>query len=116
METRRLRYDLIEVFKIVQNIDKVDARLLFKFDQANRRGHTYKMLKIRSRLDIRKYSFSNRVVNNWNNLTHTSLNKVTVNEFNGYLDKYLRCYQRAYKSQKQTPCSITIHLFNSNII
>ena len=94
METRRLRYDLIEVFKIVQNIDKVDARLLFKFDQANRRGHTYKMLKIRSRLDIRKYSFSNRVVNNWNNLTHTSLTLyVAVTQFT--YGKLRHCYVKS---------------------
>ena len=32
------------------------------------RGHNYTLVKIQSRLDVRKYSFSQRTINVWNNL------------------------------------------------
>ena len=33
------------------------------------RGHNYKLVKKQSRLDVRKYSFSQRTINVWNNLS-----------------------------------------------
>jgi len=37
------------------------------------RGHSYKLYKPNSRLDIRKFSFSVRVINIWNALTYSVL-------------------------------------------
>ena len=48
------------------------------------RGHNYTLVKKQSRLDVRKFSFSQRTINVWNNLStdcvHASKNKI---------DKYL---------------------------
>ena len=33
------------------------------------RGHNYTLVKKQSRLDVRKYSFSQRTINIWNNLS-----------------------------------------------
>jgi len=53
---------LIQTFKIINGIDKVDKSLFFKIDSGGRREHSSKLFKKRSRLDIRKYAFSNRTV------------------------------------------------------
>ena len=48
------------------------------------RGHNYTLVKKQSRLDVRKYSFSERTINVWNNLSTDS-----VNMFKNKIDKYL---------------------------
>ena len=44
------------------------------------RGHNFKLVKKQSRLDVRKYSFSQRTINVWNNLS-TDCVVVVVVEF-----------------------------------
>ena len=46
------------------------------------RGHTLIILKRGARLDCRKYSFSQRVVNNWNALPAEAVSCTTVNSSN----------------------------------
>ena len=36
------------------------------------RGHNYKLVKKQSRLDVRKYSFPQRTINVWNNLSYVA--------------------------------------------
>ena len=68
LETRRLRGDLIEVFKIFKGFDNVDSSKFFELHSTHTRGHSLKVFKSRCRLDCRKFSFSQRVVNIWNGL------------------------------------------------
>ena len=49
------------------------------------RGHNYTLVKKQSRLDVRKYSFSQRTINVWNNLSTDCVHASSVN----MLDKYL---------------------------
>ncbi len=67
---RRSRGDMVETFKFVNGVyDKELCEGLFCMqEESGTRGHGKKIFKQRSRLDIRKYSFCNRVVNSWNNL------------------------------------------------
>ena len=44
-------------------------------------GRIRNFFKSRARLDIRKYSFSNRIVDKWNSLSENSVNCNTVNTF-----------------------------------
>ena len=93
MEKRRVRGDLIEVFKILKGIDKLDFSKFFVLQKSNRtRGHNCRIVKQRSRLDIRKYFFSQRVVNAWNSLPQDVVDADSVNSFKNRLDKFDRYF------------------------
>jgi ribonuclease P/MRP protein subunit RPP40 len=66
METRRLRGELIEVFKMFKGMDNLDFHKFFQLTNAPTRGHSLKLVKHGCNLHIRKFSFSRRVVNTWN--------------------------------------------------
>ena len=53
------------------------------------RGHNYTLVKKQSRLDVRKYSFSQRTINVWNNLSTDCVQASSVNMFKNKIDKYL---------------------------
>ena len=91
LETRRTRADLIETFKIFNNFDDIDPALLFKLHQdTGTRGHPFKLFKHQCRLDIRKFSFTNRVANIWNTLPLSAVQAKTINEFKSHIDPLLK--------------------------
>ena len=53
------------------------------------RGHNYILVKKQSRLDVRKYSFSQRTINVWNNLSTDCVHASSVNMFKNKINKYL---------------------------
>ena len=53
------------------------------------RGHNYKLVKKQSRLDVRKYSFSQRTINVLSNLSTDCVHASSVNMFKNKIDKYL---------------------------
>jgi len=81
LEERRMRSDLIETFKIVNRKYNINTELLFQLDEGDRRGHDQKLFKKRFRLNVRKYAFSNRVIDNWNLLPASCINCSTINTF-----------------------------------
>ena len=55
LEERRVRGDLIEAFKLLKGIAKLDYSLFFKSSLDSKvRGHTYKIVKNSFHLDVRK--------------------------------------------------------------
>ena len=68
LDTRRLRGDLFEVFKICKGFDNIEPSLFFMFCRAPTRAHTLKLFKPRCHLDIRKFSFAHRVIDASNSL------------------------------------------------
>ena len=57
LETRRLRGDQIEVFKILNGYENIDRNMFFSLKKDSRtRGHEVKLVKVQCRLDIRKHS------------------------------------------------------------
>jgi len=48
LETRRLRGDLIEVFKILKEYENIDREMFFDMSQSNLRGHSLKLNKKKS--------------------------------------------------------------------
>ena len=60
------------------------------------RGHSLALVKSHSRLDIRKYTFSQRVVNDWNKLPEECINATSVNMFKNKIDKYYLKTRREY--------------------
>ena len=68
LETRRTRGDQIEVFKIMHGYEGLNKDMFFRIkNDSITRGHSLALVKSHYRLDIRKYTFSQRVVNDWNN-------------------------------------------------
>ena len=92
LESRRIRGDMIEVFKILKGINKTDKTRWFELAQNNRtRGHKLKLVKNRSRLEVRRNFFSQRVVSVWNNLPKVVVEADSVNSFKNKYDKYFKC-------------------------
>ena len=61
LETRRLRGDQIEVFKILNGYENIDRNILFTVKEERRtRGHGVTLAKKQFRLDIRIFSFSQK--------------------------------------------------------
>ena len=91
LETRRLRGDQIEVFKILNGYENIDRNMFFSLKKDSRtRGHDVKLVKDQCRLDIRKHSFSQRTINEWNKLSRVCVTASSVNMFKNKVDTYLR--------------------------
>ena len=86
LEERRRRYDLIEMFKIMKGIYKVDKTKLFEVNEDSTRGHNMKIRKKYSRLNLRKNFFTQRIVNDWNKLPAEAVNQNTVLNFKKKID------------------------------
>ena len=90
LETRRLRGDQIEVFKILKGYENIDSNIFFKIKEDKiTRGHNFTLVKKQSRLDVRKFSFSQRSINVWNKLSTECVHASSVNVFKNRIDKYL---------------------------
>jgi len=94
LRERRIRGDLIETFKIMTGKERVDRSQFFQFStcEYQLRGHTMKLSKQRTSLDARKYSFSQRVVQEWNKLSQDVVEATSVNQFKNRLDKFWQRY------------------------
>ena len=82
---RRLRGDMIEVYKILHGIYdmKVSPCLTIRSSESSRvsRGHNMYLVKERSRKKLRSASFSQRVVNYWNSLPTDVVNAPSVKSY-----------------------------------
>ena len=91
LETRRLRGDQIEVFKLLNGYENIDSNIFFSVrDHERTRGHEATLAKEQCRLDIRKFSFSQRTINGWNRLPADCVGANSVNTFKNKIDVYLR--------------------------
>jgi len=84
---RRLRGDIIEVFKITHNIyDTTVAPDLIFNERANTRDNHYKLQNHSLRLT--KAFFSARIVNIWNSLPNSIVDACSVNAFKARVDEF----------------------------
>jgi hypothetical protein len=90
-ETSTIRGDLIEVFEILKGIEDVKEESFFAREKGSTRGHEHKLFKPACRLDCRKYAFSNRVINMWNNLPSGVTACSMVYSFKHKIDAFLDC-------------------------
>ena len=97
LETRRVRADLIEVYKILNELENVEEGMFFERynketvcrSKYQTRGNDKKLFKKRFRLDVARYSFGHRVIQTWNSLPNEVVNGSSVNIFKGKLDRFL---------------------------
>jgi hypothetical protein len=90
LETRRLRGDLIEVFKIMNGHEGLKVSQFFNFAESSLRGHSLKLFKTRFNTNIGKFTFCNRVVDEWNMLPEDVVSSNTVLNFKIKLDHFLK--------------------------
>ena len=92
---RRERGDLIQTWKILNKYDRVEENRWFERVNTEREVTTRltsckQNLKLNScNLDIRKYFFSQRVINMWNSLPDDVKESTTLNMFKNKLDDVL---------------------------
>ena len=69
LKYRRLRGDMLEVYKIINQVYETQITpVLLRNHDTRTRGNSCKLLVERSKLDTRKFSFCSRIVNAWNSL------------------------------------------------
>lgn len=86
---RRSRGDMIEMYKILSGkYDDDVSDFISPCTDSNTRGHHLKLYKTRSRLDVRKYTFTQRAVEIWNSLPEKVVSAPTIPCFEARLDRY----------------------------
>ena len=93
LEKRRIRGDAIEIFKCLHGVWSINSESLFTLRDPEgprtRQQQSFMPLTIpRARLDIRKYFFSVRAANIWNDLPSSIRESNSVNIFKNAYDNY----------------------------
>ena len=97
LETRRLRGDMLQTFRILSGVDLVEPETWFQLsNQAVREGATvtrsadsvHGIQEVWANGEIRKNFFSVRVIKPWNNLPAQIKASSTVNEFKSRYDDW----------------------------
>ena len=87
MKFRRIIGDLIQTFKIINDIDNVDKDSFFVFNTDSRtRNSENKLYKVFSKSKVRSNFFSERVVNYWNSLSNTARSAENLLNFKKLID------------------------------
>ena len=77
--------------KFLRGYENIDRNMFLSLKKDSRtRGHEVKLVKDQCRLDIRKYSFLQRPINEWNKLSTDCISPSSVNMFKNKVDTYLR--------------------------
>ena len=86
LEHRRARGDMIDLFKYVHCIYKVQNPMFELADYKSTRGHQLKIKKAYCRLQVRHNSFPQRAINTWNSLPEEVVTAPTLSAFKSRLD------------------------------
>jgi len=80
LDHRRVRANLIELFKMVRGLSTVDVNTFFEFDNTGRtRGHYLKLKRVRVSTDLRQHFFTERVFYTWNQLESSVVESESLN-------------------------------------
>ena len=91
LETRFLRADLIEVFKILKGFENVDPEKFFQVvGDDGRRISSSCLRKGADWMYVGQFKFANRVCEEWNGLDDDVVGVGSVNAFKRKLDHHLR--------------------------
>ena len=84
-----MRGDLIQSFKIFNNIDDVDRTEFFKLTNYDKtRNNTDKIFIEYCKTNIRKFYFTNRIAHVWNRLPNEIKRAQNTNSFKNQLDHW----------------------------
>ena len=86
---RRLRWQLIEVFKYLNRFNNVSPIVLFDYDCNDRtRNNVKKLIVKRFNTSVAHHFFPINITTTWNALTYDVFNSRTVNTFKNGLDAH----------------------------
>ena len=77
------------MLKIANGYEDVDRNMFNLKEGSRTRGHKAALIKEQCWLDMSKYSFSQRLINEWNKLPNDCVNASSVNMFKDRIDSYL---------------------------
>ena len=100
LERRRLRGDLIEMFKILNGLKGIDEAALFTRRRNQHRGHSYKLYKpaLKKGLNCRR---NIRVINEWTILQAQVVKAESTNMFKNKLNSYWSKKKKKKKKKKK---------------
>ena len=90
LKYRRLRGDMIEVYKITHDMYDRSVALELPRNVSSTRGSKYKLQNHSFHYNFRKFSFAARVVNVWNSLPDHVVDVNSLKQFETRLDKFWR--------------------------
>ena len=93
LSVRRKRGDLIQLYKFLHGIDKIEINKNFSLVNNNLRGHRFKYYKEVARVPSREHFFFNRIANLWNSLPNEVVTALSVDNFKAALDCWLMSNQ-----------------------
>ena len=88
LKHRRRRGDMISMYKLMTRKVNLDWKEYFTLSENNTRGHHLKVKKKKATKNTTLNVFSNRVVNDWNNLPREVIAANSTNAFKNQLDKF----------------------------
>ena len=88
LEYRRRFADMVQVYKIIYNLERIEIEQFFSYSTTMARGHSKKLFKPRARLNLRKNSFSHRVVKDWNSLPECVISAADLDIFKANLAEF----------------------------
>ena len=92
LETRRLRGQLIEVFKILRGFENIDYQRIFSLNTNATRNHGWKLDLKRFHHDTLGNFFTYKICNTWNGLPAEVVDSSSIEQFKSRLDKVLFSY------------------------
>lgn len=89
LQLRRIKFDLMEVYKILNGLVDLDPTQFFTICRDSvTRGNGLKLCVPKSRINVRKYFFCVRVVSIWNFLSFDVVNSVSLDVFKSKIDLF----------------------------
>merc|ERR1711867_86219 len=78
---RQIRGDLIQTYKIINNIDNLKPGDFFTINLNNTRNANFKLFKEFAKTNTRLNFFSNRITNAWNSLSSNTKSAKSLSSF-----------------------------------
>ena len=91
LELRREYFSLVECYKTVFELNRLECRDYFEFCNNNTRSNNLFKIRMKSaKVNAFKYSFFTRIIKEWNNLPHHLFgNDININKFKFNLKKWM---------------------------
>ena len=89
LKYRRIRGNLIQIYRLVHDIDDLDQSMFITFSKNITRGDKYKIYVNRCKTNIRQNFFINGYLRIWNNLCFKTKNADCIDSFKILLDAEL---------------------------